>query len=127
MVAIGNEGDAGGDLARGLELFNDGKFFACHEAWEAAWKRCDGVDKQFVQGLIQAAAAILHLERGNLSGAASTWRKACVRLDPIPDDYGAIALGELRAALAQFFATALSGGELPPRPQIRRLAPRSDL
>ncbi|HVC44018.1 MAG TPA: DUF309 domain-containing protein [Candidatus Binataceae bacterium] len=119
--------DSGGNFARGLELFNGGQFFACHEAWEASWKRSDGLDRQFVQGLIQAAAAILHVERGNLNGAASTWRKARARLDPLADDYGAIALGELRAALARFFAIALGGGDLPPRPQIRRLALRSDL
>ena len=55
----------------GIDLFNEGRFFECHEAWEEVWKRSDGEQKLFYQGLIQAAVAILHAQRGNLQGARS--------------------------------------------------------
>jgi len=105
---------------RGLALFNCGEFFACHEVWEALWLRSTGAEKLFYQGLIQAAVAILHAERGNPRGAASTWRKAREKLGSLPARHMGIALGELREALEGFFADAGDCKELPPRPQILR-------
>jgi uncharacterized protein len=112
---------------RGLALFNRGEFFACHEVWEELWLRSAGADKLFYQGLIQAAVAILHAERGNPRGAASTWRKARTKLVALPAIHMEIALGEFRDALAEFFAHTLERGAgrgLPPRPKIHR-HPRS--
>jgi uncharacterized protein len=108
--------------AEGLALFNAGRFFECHEAWEEVWKCAGGPEKLFYQGIIQAAAAILHAERGNLRGAASTFRKARAKLDPLPAAYLGIALGEFRAALEKFFAAVCAGGPLLPRPRLRKLA-----
>ena len=110
----------------GIELFNQGKFFECHEAWEEVWKRSDGAEKLFYQGIIQAAVAILHAQRGNLDGAASLYAKASMKLDPLPSHHMGIALGELRDALKSFFAIALEGGSLPSSPTLRRLKPRAD-
>lgn len=104
---------------RGLALFNRGEYFACHEVWEELWLRSDGAEKQFYQGLIQAAVAILHAERGNLRGAVSTWRKARIKLDASPSNHQGIALGEFRAALADFITGARDSENLPPRPRIR--------
>jgi len=108
-------------FGRGVALFNAGRFFECHEVWESLWKRAGGADRQFYQGLIQAAAAVLHAERGNPRGAASTYAKARTKLDGLRAEYMGIELDDLRGALAEFFAQALAGGgELPPRPKIRR-------
>jgi uncharacterized protein len=109
---------------RGLELFNRGEYFACHEVWEDLWRRSTGSDKLFYQGLIQAAAAILHAERASPRGAAAIWRKARVKLATLPAVHMGIALGDFRDALAEFFTEALGravGCALPPRPSIRRL------
>lgn len=118
-----NGAHADDTFGRGLALFNRGEFFACHEVWEELWLRSSGDEKLFYQGLIQAAVAILHAERGNRRGAASTWRKARAKLDPLPAIHQGIALGEFREALADFFTDALNcteGRELPPRPKIKR-------
>ena len=105
----------------GIELFNQGKFFECHEAWEEVWKRSDGAEKVFYQGIIQAAVAILHAQRGNLDGAASLYAKASAKLDPLPSNHMGIALEDLRHALRDFFAVALEGEPAPPPPKLRRL------
>jgi predicted metal-dependent hydrolase len=107
----------------GIDLFNEGRFFECHEAWEEIWKRSDGETKLFYQGLIQAAVAILHAQRGNLEGAKSLYEKARVKLDPIPDEHMGIALGEMRAALAEFIEVAIraDGSALPEPPRLRRV------
>ena len=115
-----DSGEPSTTFERGLTLFNAGDFFACHEVWEHLWLRSRGEAKLFYQGLIQAAVAILHAERGNLRGAISTWRKACAKLDPLPDRHRGIALGEFREALAKFFADANDSPNLPARPKIRR-------
>jgi predicted metal-dependent hydrolase len=109
----------------GIDLFNEGRFFECHEAWEEIWKRADGEAKLFYQGLIQAAVAILHAQRGNLEGAQSLYDKARVKLDPIPDEHMGIALGELRAALAEFIEVAIrrEASPLPQPPRLRRIGP----
>jgi uncharacterized protein len=115
----------GGDdlFERGLALFNRGEFFACHEVWEELWLQSAGAEKRFYQGLIQAAVAILHAERGNLRGATSTWRKARTKLEALPANHVEIALGEFRDALDEFFMRVLERGailELPLRPKIKR-------
>ena len=107
----------------GIALFNAGRFFEAHEAWERVWVHVDGDAKLFYQGLIQAAAAILHIERGNPHGARSLYEKSREKLDRFPAEHMGIALGELRDALAEFFAIALDrpGAPLPPRPVSRKL------
>ena len=111
---------------QGIDLFNEGRFFECHEAWEEIWKRSDGEVKRFYQGLIQAAVAILHAQRGNLEGARSLHQKAREKLDPLTDEHMGIALGEMRVALAEFIAIAsrVDGNPLPAPPTLKRVGSR---
>ena len=102
---------------QGIDLFNEGRFFECHEAWEEIWKRSDGELKLFYQGLIQAAVAILHAQRGNLEGARSLYEKASAKLDKIPHEHMGLAVGELRIELRRFHRNR--------NPRRRRLAPCS--
>ena len=46
-------------------------FFEAHDVWQRVWKNAEGEEKTFYQGLIQAAAALLHVQRGNSVGAIS--------------------------------------------------------
>jgi predicted metal-dependent hydrolase len=110
---------------RGLALFNAGRFFECHEVWEGVWKRSSGGEKLFYQGLIQAAVALLHAERGNMRGAASTWAKARQKLGPLPSEHMGLALGEFRASLEEFFASASKGDFKAARPKIRLVSSRA--
>ena len=111
---------------QGIDLFNQGRYFECHEAWEEIWKRSDGEEKLFYQGLIQAAVAILHAQRGNLEGARSLHQKAREKLDPLADEHMGIALGEMRTALAQFIevVTQGTGNPLPTPPLLKRVGSR---
>jgi predicted metal-dependent hydrolase len=113
------EGDC---FERGLVLFNAGRFFECHEVWEELWKRSSGDERLFYQGLIQAAVAILHVERGNMRGAASIWAKARQKLEPLPSEHMGLALGEFRTSLQKFFASVSKGGFETVRPKLRLLA-----
>jgi predicted metal-dependent hydrolase len=112
----------------GIDLFNEGRFFECHEAWEEIWKRSDGELKLYYQGLIQAAVAILHAQRGNLEGARSLYEKASAKLEKIPHEHMGLAVGELRVELMQFIeiATRSDGSELPVPPRLRRILKPGD-
>jgi uncharacterized protein len=103
----------------GISLFNAGRYFECHEAWEQVWKGSSGAERFFYQGLIQAAVAILHAERGNFRGAASIYGKARTNLEPLPAVHMGIALADFRRALEEFFAAASQNNRLPARPRIR--------
>ncbi|MGH9841006.1 MAG: DUF309 domain-containing protein [Blastocatellia bacterium] len=72
------------EYLRGIELFNDGRYFECHEAWETIWLRATGVEREFLHAMIQIAAALLHHERGNGKGAASVYQRAKRRLQSLP-------------------------------------------
>ena len=80
----------------GIALFNAGKYFESHEVWEELWLAAAGDEKTFLQGLIQVAAAFHHHARGNWSGMRSLMAAGLMKLDPLPDCYRGIALGELR-------------------------------
>ena len=56
-------------LLHGIDLFNNRKFFECHEALEEAWLEAASGEKTFLQGLIQIAVALHHLGNQNRVGA----------------------------------------------------------
>ena len=55
-------------IERGVALFNAHEFWHAHEAWEELWLEESGDEKQFLQGLIQLAAAYHHVKRGTYRG-----------------------------------------------------------
>ena len=56
-------------VAEGFKLFELGRFWESHEAWEAAWKSLPrSHQKIFVQVLIQLAACMVLLQEGRDNG-----------------------------------------------------------
>ncbi len=72
------------EYLRGIELFNEGRYFECHEAWETVWLRAEGVEHEFLHSMIQIAVALLHRERGNRKGAVSVYERARRKLKSSP-------------------------------------------
>lgn len=74
--------DAAELVARGVALFNEGRFWDAHEAWEELWlHHAEGPDREFLQGLIQLAAAYVHLQRSNYSGASRLFDAAAAKFE----------------------------------------------
>lgn len=69
-------------LAEGVSLFNSARFWHAHEAWERIWLLATGEEKQFLQGLIQLAAAYHHVQRGTYRGGVRLFDSALRRLAP---------------------------------------------
>jgi predicted metal-dependent hydrolase len=67
-------------VRHGLELFNRGEFFDCHEVLEAEWTPERGPRRLFLQALIHVAVGLYHLERANPTGAIRQLRKGLRKL-----------------------------------------------
>jgi UDP:flavonoid glycosyltransferase YjiC (YdhE family) len=63
-------------LARMLFIWNARLFFECHEYLEPMWLEAQGNRREAIKGLIQAAGAFVHLERGQREPATRMAAKA---------------------------------------------------
>lgn len=101
-----------------VRLFNERDYFEAHEALEDLWVVEVAPLRDYYKGLIQAAVALCHWERGNLSGARKLWVSARRYLSPYPERYEGLELGLLRESLDTLFApltTGRGGTEAPCR------------
>ncbi|MBE9007569.1 DUF309 domain-containing protein [Fortiea sp. LEGE XX443] len=104
---------------QGVEQFNSGQFYACHDTLEALWIEASEPEKTLYQGILQIAVALYHLGNGNLRGAAILLGEGSNRLRRYPDSYGGINVEELLSqsaalltVLQQTSANKISAGEL---------------
>jgi predicted metal-dependent hydrolase len=60
------------NLEEGIELFNAGRYFEAHEAWEVPWRPAPkgSPEKLFIQGLIMISASLDHHRKGEYEGTA---------------------------------------------------------
>ncbi len=84
----------------GIELFNRGRYFDCHEALEEVWLEFSGDRKKFLQGLIQLAVALHHLHNGNPVGAGRLLAAAAEKLAGDSPERALIDMEALLAAVA---------------------------
>jgi len=68
----------------GVRHFNGREFWEAHEAWETIWLVAESDVEQFLQGLIQLAAAYHHVKRGTFRGAVRLFDAALQRLSAFP-------------------------------------------
>jgi len=72
-------------LAVALAIWDRGLFFEVHEYLEPYWMDAAGDEKMFLQALIRAAGAYVHLEQGRVRAAKRLAGKAVTVLDSHPD------------------------------------------
>jgi uncharacterized protein len=63
------QGSAPPGLREGIRLFNEGEFYACHEAIEHEWHAETRPIRKLYQGILQIGVGFLHALRGNHTGA----------------------------------------------------------
>jgi predicted metal-dependent hydrolase len=71
----------------GIAHFNAREFWEAHESWETLWLAAESDVEQYLQGLIQIAAAYHHVKRGTYRGAVRLFDAALRRLEPFPMDF----------------------------------------
>ncbi len=67
-------------LLAGVAQYNAGYFFEAHETWEELWLQSPWPFRQFLQGLIQLAAAFVHLMRREYPGTIRLLDEALAKL-----------------------------------------------
>jgi len=90
-------------LTRGIDLFNSGRYWDAHEAWEHVWMPDrKGLDAGFYKGLIQIAAGCLHYTRHNRRGAVNKWRSGADYLRPYLPEHLGVRLPALVESIDEF-------------------------
>jgi len=103
-------------LENARDLFNTGEYWLAHEALETVWRSIIKEDEARVfQGLIQAAAALLHRGRGNRHGTVVVGAAALERLAGPQHPEVEFETTQFRAQLAR----ALAGDGDPPRLEFK--------
>jgi predicted metal-dependent hydrolase len=80
---------------QGIEQFNAGQFYACHDILEALWIDSIEPDKTFYQGILQIAVGLYHLGNRNWRGAMILLGEGSNRLRRYLPSYGGINVEEL--------------------------------
>lgn len=109
-------------LEAGRAAFNRGEYFEAHELWEEMWQGLDGVERIHVQGLIQIAAGLHHLQQRRPRPAAGLLRKGLRKISraafaPSVD----LHVEELAREVARLLAELDEPGARVTNPRLPRL------
>jgi hypothetical protein len=63
-------------LAEGVQLFNEERFWECHEVLEQAWHGSKGAERDAIQSIILTAAAFVHYQKSEEEICLSILRRA---------------------------------------------------
>ncbi len=99
-------------IRKGVDEFNSGKFFECHETLEEVWHGIRGPARDLFQGLIQVAVGFYHLDNRNLKGSLSQLEKGLHRLEGYDDSSGGFELRKFRIEVRLWLEKLRSGGEI---------------
>lgn len=82
-------------LRQGIDLFNQGAYYDCHDVLEALWMEANPTDKPFYQGMLQIAVGLYHLANENWRGATILLGEGINRLRPFEPSYYGVAVAQL--------------------------------
>jgi len=105
-------------LSEGIEFFNDGQFFRCHEVLEEAWKLEGGQRRLFLQSLIHLAVGFYHYQCGNTLGAVRQLRKGVAKLAAYAPSCEGLDTAQLYREALEATEAVERGSQLSAYPQI---------
>ncbi len=101
-------------LREGISLFNQGRFFDCHEVLEGLYLETDEGSKPFLEGLIQLAAAFrMFCDFGEVKGAVRMIYQALIRFENYQPAFLQVRVQDLCQA-AEEWAKAAEHAEAKP-------------
>src|SRR6266850_4710452 len=105
----------------GVAHFNAHEFWEAHESWETIWLAAASDVEQFLQGMIQLAAAYHHVKRGTHRGAARLFEAALRRLAAFPRKWSGIDRGAAEAAARRHRERVALSSEIVPSAEFPEL------
>jgi predicted metal-dependent hydrolase len=95
---------------QGVEQFNQGQFYACHDTLEALWLPSTEPQKTFYQGILQIAVALYHLGNYNWRGAVILLGEGINKLQRYPPTYAEIDVDGLLTSSAALLTALQQAG-----------------
>ncbi len=89
----------------GINQFNQGDYYACHDTLEAIWMTAAMPEKPFFQGILQLAVGLYHLGNSNWRGAAILLGEGIRRLEPFEPSYANVDVTTLLDCADDWLAT----------------------
>ena len=86
-------------IREGIEYFNGERFWECHESFEGVWKECYEGEKDLLQGIILAAAGLVHYQKNEDAICISIFGRALKKLERCTGTYHTIDVEGLRRRL----------------------------
>jgi hypothetical protein len=83
-------------MSEARALFNEERYWEAHEVLEGLWKVVTGSEKQLLQGMILAAAALVHAQKNEPKVVGSMLEDAARRLENQPASYHGIDIARFR-------------------------------
>ncbi|MEM7110974.1 MAG: DUF309 domain-containing protein [Chloroflexota bacterium] len=83
-------------VVEGINLFNQGEFYKCHDALEEAWKQDRSVGRDLYRAILQIGIAYFQIGRGNYRGGLKMLLRVRQWLDPLPPTCRGINIAKLR-------------------------------
>ncbi len=116
---------------QGVDEFNSGQFYACHDTLEAIWMEAETREKPFYQGILQIAVAFYHLGNLNWRGGAILLGEGVNRLRRFEPEHESVDVETLVDQATEWLVLVQASGEAglsalieaPPvaLPQIRQI------
>jgi CheY-like chemotaxis protein len=97
-------------LLHGVEQFNAGEYWECHETLEALWVAETREVRELYQGILQVGVAFHHLKNCNFPGAMKLFRRGLPRLRGLPDVCQGVRVADLARAARRLHDQALDLG-----------------
>jgi uncharacterized protein len=93
-------------IDRARNLFNNEKFWKCHEVLEFVWKQAEGDEKKLLNGVILVAAALVHFQKGENEICMSILKRADDKIKSgKEEEYYRIKLDSLKENLRKIIDT----------------------
>ena len=99
------------ELREGIEQFNRGQYFECHETLEDLWKAEPGPVRKLYQGILQIGVALHHVRAGHYRAAVTLLERGSGYLQPFAPVHMQVNVAHLLAGAARCLA------------EVRRLGP----
>lgn len=99
------------ELQQGFALFNQGKYYEAHEAFETAWRKTKAPDREFYRALLQISGGFFRLGQNRPKAAIKFFSHALKWLSLFTDEHLGIDVSMLKKDLNVIIDT-IDKGEL---------------
>ena len=108
---------------QGLDLFNRGEFYDCHEVLEELWTPTKQPDRWFLQSLIHFAVGFYHHRNGNVIGARRQLGKGIKKIQGYLPDWDGVDTAAIEREVRRCLEMIEAGARVERFPTITQLGP----